>query len=133
MTDDFAFPKVPVELRPLFIAVCHVVMDELREPGERAGIVEATLSNRIRHVFEAAATAAPVELPAVPERQIVWTCSICLYDGVDWGALDEDQLAERRFLAVINGQMTCEYHASIVGSGEHGMALLFAKRQGMRS
>lgn len=54
--ESFAFPKVPVELRPLFLAVSNVVMEELREPGHRADLVEVTLQNRIRHAFEAAAT-----------------------------------------------------------------------------
>ena len=64
---------------------------------------------------------------------IEFICSICLYDGIDWEALDEEQRASRNLLTVINGQMTCEYHASIVGGGDHGVALMFAKQHGMRS
>lgn len=50
--DSFAFPGVPVELRPPLIAVAGVVTEELRQPGERADLVEATIQNRIRHAFE---------------------------------------------------------------------------------
>lgn len=60
-------------------------------------------------------------------------CSICLYDNVNWDALSKDKLASRHLLTVINGQMTCEYHAPIVGSKEHGYALMRAKQEGMRS
>ena len=52
--ESFAFQKVPVELRPLFIAVSNVVMEELREPGHRADRIEVVIQNRIRHAFEAA-------------------------------------------------------------------------------
>lgn len=68
-----------------------------------------------------------------PESPIEFVCSICLYDYVDWSTLSEEQLAERNLLTVINGQMTCEYHASIVGGGNHGLALMYARQQGMRS
>jgi hypothetical protein len=50
--DDFAFPNVPVELRQLFIAVSNVVMDEMRQPGHRASLIECSIQNRIRHAFE---------------------------------------------------------------------------------
>ena len=72
-------------------------------------------------------------LRAGSEPPIEFVCSICLYDYVDWSTLSEEQLAERNFLTVINGQMACEYHASIVGGGDHGLALMRAKQQGMRS
>jgi hypothetical protein len=49
----FAFPKIPTELRPLFVRVMDVVTEELREPGHRASAQEAMVRNRIRHVFEA--------------------------------------------------------------------------------
>lgn len=50
--DAFTFPGVPVELRPLLVAVANVVTEELRQPGERADLIEATIQNRIRHAFE---------------------------------------------------------------------------------
>jgi hypothetical protein len=50
---DFIFPEVPVELRPLLLQVLDVVRDELRQAGHRATIVENTVRNRIRHAFEA--------------------------------------------------------------------------------
>jgi len=58
MSDDFAFPKVPVELRPLFLDVMDALRDELREPGHRAGRSEVLLMNQIRHLFEGYTTPA---------------------------------------------------------------------------
>jgi len=78
-----------------------------------------------------------MELDSVAKTEgvadVEFICSICLYDAVDWNALDEDELADRNVLTVINGQMTCRYHASIVCGGDHTYALMFAKKQGMRS
>lgn len=87
-------------------------------------------SLRVRTCPRAPEAAEP---QSAPERHIEFTCSICLYDYVDWSTLDEDELASRHFLTVINGHMTCEYHASIAGGGEFGLKLLAAKQHGMRS
>lgn len=52
MADNFASPKIPVELRPLYLGVLQAVTDALREPGHAAGIAEATARNAIRRLFE---------------------------------------------------------------------------------
>lgn len=50
MSDDFAYPKVPVELRPLFLGVLDAVTEALREPGHAAATPEAMLRNDIRRL-----------------------------------------------------------------------------------
>jgi hypothetical protein len=51
--DNFAWPKVPVQLRPLFIQVLDIVAEEMRSPSRRATIAENVIRNAIRHAFEA--------------------------------------------------------------------------------
>lgn len=49
---DFAWPKVPIPLRKLFIQVLDIVCDEMRAPGHRATIAENVIRNEIRRAFE---------------------------------------------------------------------------------
>lgn len=52
VTDDFAYPNVPAELRPLFLRVLDEVTAAMREPGRAASVPEAMLRNGIRRAFE---------------------------------------------------------------------------------
>ena len=58
-------------------------------------------------------------------------CSVCHYDATDPASFNEEQLAERQHLTVVDGQLVCMAHIDVVSERGHAATIAYGRQIGL--